>query len=132
MRIPGLHLDGPLDDLPWRATRYPGIDWIDLSGAESGAARTALIRMAPGRGYPRHRHVGPEDVLVLAGGYEDEDGRRIVAGDHVRYEAGTEHAPCALDDARSQTGGPCVLFAVAHQGTELVDDEHASAGSEAR
>ncbi|MEL6429182.1 MAG: cupin domain-containing protein [Planctomycetota bacterium] len=126
MRIPGLKLDGALDELPWRSTREPGIAWIDL-GAEPGVdAMTVLIRMNPGCGYPRHRHLGAEDVLVLAGGYEDDDGRRCVAGDFVRYSAGSSHAPCALGDAGSPAGEDnpaCILFAVAHGGTERVEPE---------
>jgi len=125
--IPGLTLQSSVDDLPWRATSVEGVEWIDLApggtrGA-SGGAMTVLIRMAPGVGYPPHRHLGPEDVLVLAGGYVDEDGRRAAAGEFLRYEAGSAHAPVALGDA-SRPASPdnpaCVLYAVAHGGTEIV------------
>ena len=117
MRLPGLELNGSLDGLEWRETRYPGVSWIDLASDPGSPSRTALIRMAPGRGYPRHRHLGPEDVLVLSGGYEDEDGQVFEAGAFVRYPAGSEHSPTALagDGARD-----CVLLAVAHGGTERV------------
>lgn len=73
----------------------------------------ALIRMAPGCGYPRHRHQGPEDVLVLQGGYRDEAGEHR-QGQFVRYEDGSSHGPVALD-----AGPACVLLAVAHEGIEL-------------
>ena len=103
------------------------MEWIDLADSERGgaspASMTVLIRMAPGCGYPRHRHVGPEDVLVLAGGYVDGDGRRFTAGSFVRYPAGSEHEPVALGNADepASAGNPsCVLFAVAHEGTQLV------------
>ena len=103
------------------------MEWIDLAASEPGgpssASMTVLIRMAPGRGYPRHRHVGPEDVLVLAGGYIDGDGRRFTAGSFVRYPAGSEHEPVALGSAGEPPSGDnpsCVLFAVAHEGTQLV------------
>ncbi len=116
MHLPGLSLTGSLSELPWRETRYEGVQWLDLAPDSDGPARTVLIRMAPGCGYPRHRHLGPEDVLVLSGGYTDDDGRALGAGDFVRYPAGSEHAPLA-------NGGPgaadCVLLAVAHGGTEL-------------
>jgi anti-sigma factor ChrR (cupin superfamily) len=116
VRLPGLV---PLDParLPWRPTKVAGVAWIPLflegeSGprAEGPAAGSAvLIRMDPGCGYPRHAHVGAEEVLCLAGGYEDELGT-VRAGDFVRYEAGSAHAPVAL------SGGPCVLFATARDG----------------
>ena len=79
MHLPGLELAGPLEGLPWRETRHVGVEWIDLAPDADGPARTVLIRMRPGHGYPRHRHLGAEDVLVLSGGYADEDGRVVTA-----------------------------------------------------
>ena len=123
VKIPGLRIDGGLEGLPWQHTRHAGVQWIDLAEAEEEPSMTVLIRMEPGRGYPAHRHVGAEDVLVLSGGYRDDDGLELAAGDFHRYPAGSVHAPVALGDAE-QPEGPenraCVLFAVAHGGTELV------------
>ncbi|MEM1449890.1 MAG: cupin domain-containing protein [Planctomycetota bacterium] len=129
MDVPGLRIDGRLDGLPWRATRHEGVEWIDLVDEAADASQTVLIRMAPGCGYPRHRHIGPEDVLVLDGGYADGDGRTFRAGSFVRYPAGSEHSPVALGEPGAPADGDnrsCVLFAVAHGGTEVVaeaDDE---------
>lgn len=130
MQIPGLQLAcdrESLEGLPWRATRYEGIDWLDLVGGEDGAdgssSQTVLIRMAPGCGYPRHRHLGPEDVLVLSGGYRDEDGRTFEAGQFVRYPSGSEHSPVAMGTS-IDSSEPCILFAVAHGGTELADPDN--------
>ena len=94
--------------------------WIPLllesdSGprVEGEPADTAvLIRMDAGCGYPRHRHVGVEEVLVLAGGYADEFGE-YAQGEYVRYAAGSVHAPVALD------GAACVLFATARGGIRM-------------
>lgn len=128
MHLPGLRIDGDLDGLPWRGTRYPGVQWLDLGqGTPAGGAAegtmTVLIRMAPGRGYPAHRHLGAEDVLVLRGGYRDGDGRVVRAGAFHRYPAGSVHAPVALGDPdrpESDEHPACVLFSVAHGGTEVV------------
>jgi len=126
MQIPGFHLSLGVEDLPWRATSYPGIDWYLLAsegedgGTEEGA--TVLIRMAPGRGYPAHRHLGIEEVLVLAGGYRDHLGEHL-AGSYLRYPAGSEHTPIALGDKgqpESPANPACVLFACARGGTELL------------
>ncbi len=134
----------PLDELAWRSTRHAGVEWIDLAPSEGDgsapASMTVLIRMAPGHGYPRHCHVGPEDVLVLAGGYVDGDGRRFVAGAFVRYPEGSEHEPVAIGDAGeppSSDNPACVLFAVAHAGTERVQPHqtrgpHGAGGDPAR
>ena len=76
----------------------------------------ALIAMEPGKGYPRHRHRGAEEVLVLQGGYRDALGDHR-AGEFVRYEDGTEHAPVAIAEPGAPT---CVLLALAHEGVELL------------
>lgn len=141
MQIPfAFDPEGPgARDLPWRATREPGVSWLPLhladasggrstrsseveSGGEGGDA-TVLIRMEPGHGYPPHRHRGVEEVLVLSGGYRDERGTWR-AGEYVRYPAGSVHAPVALGDP-ARPAGPdnpaCVLFAAARGGVALVD-----------
>ena len=138
MQIPGLDIAAAADDLPWRATRDAGIYWLPLhldetppdsdAGAEGGkpakrGAASVLIRMEPGRGYAAHRHVGSEDVLVLAGGYRDAQGT-YRAGEHVYYPPGSEHAPCALGDVERPIGPDnpaCVLFSVVPEGIELLD-----------
>ena len=50
--------------------------------------------MAPGCGYPRHRHVGEEQVFVVEGAYEDAAGR-YEAGSFQRFAAGSVHTPVA-------------------------------------
>lgn len=124
MQIPGFHPSVQTQDLPWRATSSKGVEWYllateDESGRAEGGA-TVLIRMAPGCGYPPHRHLGVEEVLVLAGGYCDDLGEHLT-GSFIRYPRGSEHSPVAIGDA-SRPIGPdnpaCVLFASARGGTE--------------
>ena len=91
---------------------------------------TVLIRMAPGCGYPAHRHLGAEDVLVLRGGYRDDDGGTYRAGDFVRYPALSEHHPIALGSHEQPVGRgnePCVLYSVAHGGTERISGRESNA-----
>lgn len=133
MRIPGLAVKLDESALAWRATRHPGVAWVPLhlaGDSEAGGARgsgprspeesTVLIRMAPGCGYPAHRHVGVEEVLVLRGGYRDELGEHRT-GDYLRYPAGSAHTPVALG-TRGAPEGPgneaCLLFASARGGVE--------------
>ena len=105
-----------------------GVEWIPLHQDEPpGSGRgpvgaVVLIRMAPGRGYARHRHVGAEDVLVLGGGYRDESGEHR-AGDHVHYPPGSVHTPVALgraDRPASPENSVCVLYSVVPGGIEYV------------
>lgn len=129
MRVPGLRIVVDTDELPWLETSTEGIRWYRVGGGEartggSPSARetTALIRMEPGCGYPPHRHVDVEEVLVLAGAYRDALGVHR-AGDYVRYEAGSAHAPRALGDPAlpaSDENPACVLYATARAGVELL------------
>lgn len=99
--------------IPWRSTRYPGIAVHFYASDRRSGRVVALIRMDAGCGYPRHRHQGREEVLVLQGGYRDETGEHRT-GDFVIYENGTTHTPVA------SATEPCVLLAVAHEGIKLL------------
>ncbi|MBL8751847.1 MAG: cupin domain-containing protein [Planctomycetes bacterium] len=102
--------------IPWQTTRYPGVSiWFYASDRTTGRA-LVLIRMDPGRGYPRHKHRGEEHLLVVQGGYRDERGEHR-AGTFAVYEDGSEHAPVAIDEPGSE---PCVLLALAHEGIKLL------------
>ena len=102
--------------IPWRTTRYLGVEIHFYSSDEPTGRVVALIRMAPGHGYPRHRHRGAEEVLVVQGGYRDELGE-YRAGEVVFYPDGSAHSPVALD---TPAGTACVLLAVAHEGITLL------------
>lgn len=109
-----------LDAIPFRPTRYEGVSiHFYRSDRETGHA-AVMIRMEPGCSYPAHRHHGPEELLVLTGGFRDAAGV-YRAGEYARFEAGSHHHPVALDE------GVCVFFAIAHEGIDLMlspaDDE---------
>ena len=117
----------------WNFTRHPGVRWRRLDEGRSEDPRAegrgenphpedavVVIRMAPGCGYPAHRHVGAEDVVVLRGGYRDEMGEHR-AGTFLRYPAGSRHTPVACGDPslpESEANPACILFAVARGGVE--------------
>ena len=130
VNVPGLRFGLDPARLDWTPTQVEGVGWIPLHLGEGDPAAPAgvkpggavLIRMDPGCGYPSHRHVGVEEVLILAGGYRDEEGVHS-EGDYVRYPAGSAHAPIALGDP-TQPIGPdnpaCVMFATAREGIEIL------------
>jgi len=101
--------------IPWRTTRYPGIRIHFYVVDQRSGRALVLIEMAPGHGYPRHRHRGAEEVLVVQGAYRDEAGEHA-AGQFVSYSDGTVHTPVALDGSPE----PCVLLALAHEGISLL------------
>jgi quercetin dioxygenase-like cupin family protein len=51
-----------------------------------------LLRFAPGKGYPHHRHPEGEEVFVIEGVYEDM-GTVYNAGSYIYYPPNSDHAP---------------------------------------
>jgi quercetin dioxygenase-like cupin family protein len=75
----------------------PGpLPWVSLFHLDAGPSLagldTGLVRLKKGMPFPRHRHVGPERVLVLEGGYFDHEQRWYGPGDLHLMAEGTEHA----------------------------------------
>jgi anti-sigma factor ChrR (cupin superfamily) len=58
---------------------------------------TALVRVEPNAVFPLHPHEGPEQVLVLEGGYRDSAGLEVWRGEVQLMAAGTEHFFTAFD-----------------------------------
>ena len=105
-----------LEAVPFQPTRYAGVS-IHFYDSDRDTGRAAvLIRMEPGCSYPAHRHTGPEELLVLQGGFRDGTGEWR-AGDFARFERGSAHHPVALDGPEA-----CIFFAIAHEGIELLGD----------
>ena len=99
--------------IPFKETRYPGV-WIHFYRSDPETRNAAvMIKMAPGASYPRHVHRGPEELLILQGGYRDEHGE-YRAGEYVRYEDGSRHHPVALEE-----GEDCVFFAISAEGIDF-------------
>lgn len=85
---PALPLD--LDSYTW-VEPLPGVRFSTLFESPDGAMRKVLVWAKPGARYPRHRHLGDEDILVLAGHLRD--GRATYGpGDICRSETGTDHS----------------------------------------
>lgn len=86
------------------------VRWLGIPRALTGGARfgsllrdpvtgSALLvgHMPPHRFFPEHVHPGPEDVLVLAGGYADSYGT-FEAGTFASYAPGSRHRPLTEPD----------------------------------
>ena len=91
----------------WTDSQIPGTRLMHLQGGPRVAgADNGLVRLAAGTRFPLHRHLGLERVLVLDGGYRDEqDGRLYLPGDWHEMQPGTSHAYMALSQRE-------LLFAV--------------------
>lgn len=85
-----------LGRLRWWSWFLGGARMCQLALDPGSGARLCLGQMPAGLRFPRHLHEGFEQVVVLAGGYDDERGE-FVAGDYGVYEPGSEHGPETLD-----------------------------------
>lgn len=87
----------------WRRA-FGGFEEIRLS-LPGDSHRVSLLRLAPGRGLPVHRHVGSEYTVVLQGGYTDSTGNYGV-GDFAVGPGPEQHEPIA------DPGEPCIALIV--------------------
>jgi len=91
----------------WRRAALPGVRLVTVTpGPRLRGAEVRLVRFRPGLRFPRHRHDGPESLLVLEGRYQDETGRTVGPGERHEMPAGSEHA------LRVEWGEPCVVATV--------------------
>jgi len=73
----------------WIQTPVAGVAYKVL-GRDPGQGRTTrLVRFSPGMRYPRHRHVGVEEIYIIEGEL-CVNGASLKTGDYCRSEAGTE------------------------------------------
>ena len=79
-----------VDDLPWEATRFPGVEIKVLLEDKDTGMMTTLTRLAPGATLPDHTHVGIEQSWVIEGTLQDREGA-VTAGNFVWRPAGSRH-----------------------------------------
>lgn len=82
---------------PWRWALAPGAWYAELARDPWTRSVLLLGYLAPRSFLPAHRHLAQEDVLVMAGGFEDRQGRHE-AGEYAIYDAGSEHRPVTEPD----------------------------------
>ena len=87
-----------VEALPWKPTRWKGIDMKVLVEDPETGLLTALFRWAPGSELPYHEHVRIEQTYVLQGTLVDEEGEAS-AGQFVWRPAGSRHVARAPNGA---------------------------------
>lgn len=83
------HIDSHAEE--WK-TIVEGVEMLVLR-AEPGENRV-LLRLAPGKGYPRHKHTVAEEVFILDGTYVDLDfdkEKEYGPGSYLYYSPGSDH-----------------------------------------
>lgn len=92
--LPDLQSPG---DIHWYRLPLRGARLAHLLRDPFTGSALLLGHMPPRRVFPEHVHLGPEDVLVLAGGYEDPFGT-FEAGAFTSYAPGSSHGPLTEPD----------------------------------
>jgi anti-sigma factor ChrR (cupin superfamily) len=75
---------------PWLPGLVDGLEVMPLHSF--GSEHVALVRWAPGTHFQAHSHPGGEEILVLAGVFQDEHGN-YPAGSWLRNPPGSIHRP---------------------------------------
>lgn len=92
----------PMKSLRWRRLPARGAR-IALLARDPGTGSALLLGHMPARrSFPLHTHLGPEDVLVLAGGYTDQFGT-FETGAYASYAPGSKHGPVTEPDEECWT-----------------------------
>jgi quercetin dioxygenase-like cupin family protein len=77
----------------WQAGPLP---WVSLFHFEGGprvaGLDTGLVRLKKGMPFPRHRHPGTERVMILEGGYHDQEQHFYGPGDIHDMTEDSEHS----------------------------------------
>jgi anti-sigma factor ChrR (cupin superfamily) len=75
---------------PWHPGLVQGLEVMPLHGF--GSEHVALVRWAPGTAFPAHGHPGGEEILVLEGVFQDDQGS-YGTGSWLRNPPGSQHRP---------------------------------------
>ena len=87
-----------VDELPWQATPFPGVEIKILMQNQETGLLTALTRFAPGGRLPMHEHADLEQSFVIEGSLVDDEGIAS-AGNYVWRPAGSTHEAHAPEGA---------------------------------
>ncbi len=79
-----------VEELPWEATKFPGVETKTLMLDKERGLLTVLLRMAPGAKLPDHEHVMIEQTYVLEGRLVDRECE-VGPGQFVWRPAGSRH-----------------------------------------
>jgi quercetin dioxygenase-like cupin family protein len=85
-------------DREFKTTDYPGIERSLFRNNDAGG-RSSVVRLAKGTRFPRHAHLGTEEVVVLSGAVVI-GGVELVQGDYLFTSPGEEHDVVAVSDAQ--------------------------------
>lgn len=102
---PGLRgmLPARLYQRRWRRIPFSTARFTIVEHDQESSTTLLMVHIGPDRLFPRHEHLGYEDVVVLEGAFRDQKGL-FGQGDFQLNEPGTMHRP------EVQPGAPCWIL----------------------
>jgi putative transcriptional regulator len=103
------------DDAGWGPGPSAG-SWVLFTGGGGprvAGATIGFVKVDAGVSWPAHLHLGTEYMLVLSGGFRQDDGVEVHAGQLHVMQKGTVHAFTIFPDE------PCIAAAVVFGGIEF-------------
>jgi anti-sigma factor ChrR (cupin superfamily) len=88
---------------------------VDDPGPKLAGAFCGFVKMGQAVSWPRHTHLGTEHMLVLAGGFKQDDGAEVHPGTVHTMTEGSSHSFVIFDDE------PCIAAAVVYGGVRFDD-----------
>ena len=102
----------------WMEGPAPGVSLLPVEGGPRlMGAFSAFVRLQPGKTFPTHTHGGTEKNFVLQGGFREDSGLEIWAGESLEKTSGTTHAYVALE------GPDCIAASVVWGEIQLKEEE---------
>lgn len=98
--------------LAWRTVPTTRARFAVLATDQEADIDLVLVGLEPGHRFPRHVHLGNEEVVVLAGAYTD-DYAHLGPGNYYHYPPGSEHG--TLIDP----GEPCWTLGLLEHGVKF-------------
>jgi putative transcriptional regulator len=110
-------LDRVDDPNQWQPGPVPEswVMFVDSGGPRVAGAFIGFVKMGASVKWPTHRHLGREEMLVLDGGFKQDDGVEVHPGDVHVMEEGSVHGFTIFDDE------PCISAAVVRGGVTFED-----------
>jgi hypothetical protein len=108
---------GGLQSGAWQPGPVPD-SWVmmfDAPGPKLTGALCGFVKMGPRVSWPRHTHLGTEHMLVLAGGFRQDNGAEVHPGMVHTMSEGSTHSFVIFDDEA------CIAAAVVHGGVRFAD-----------
>ena len=101
-----------IPSVPWKPTRFPGVEAKTLMENKATGMSTVLMRWAPGAKLPDHEHVAIEQTYVIEGSFRDHDGI-CRAGNFVWRRPGSRH--------EAWTDEGCLMLAIFQKPNKFFD-----------